>query len=250
MAKQVIVDGFDICKPQECKDETEVVILSINSSCNVNVVWTVYNNDNIPSSSEIQWSFNNKTFSNSTGNTIGNKPWEKTINISGTGVLYLKAKVIIDNQSYFSEINSFVIGSCSSSSSSSASICSCTGCPDDCCPPDDYDADGNGEFYIQWNTYSIPSKVLVVTPALDGDCLTKNNCDYSQSTILFESECEKTDGWECSCFIANQNNLPLGIIVLPDCEGFGDVWWSIYICGPGGYEYSAEGDNDGLCCPH
>lgn len=251
MAKQVIVDGFDICKPPECKDETEVVILSINSSCNVNVVWTVYNNDNIPSNSEIQWSFNNDSFKNSSGNARGNKPWETDIKVGSNGVLYLRAKVIINNQSYFSKTHTFSVVDCSSSSSS-AFDCLCDGCPDECCESRNYaeggyDAQDNGIFYIQWNTFFVPDKLLVVTPP--PDCVDDpNNCHYEASTILFETPCEGTFGPRCSCFVANRNQLPLGVIIDPNCEGTDNTWWEVYICGPEGYEFSAAGGNEGLCC--
>ena len=113
MAKKIIINDYDNCVPATCEDNTEIAILSVTSNnCSIVVGWTVYNNTNSVLSNKICWSLNKKTFSNKTDSISGDYPWTTTIPISDNGVVYLKARVDIDNKIYFSKEQTIILNSC------------------------------------------------------------------------------------------------------------------------------------------
>ena len=108
MAKQINIDGYDICQPPVCEDNTEVVILSVVEG-SIIVKLTVYNNDDTPSLIAVEYSINNQRFNNIQETQEEDKPWTITIEPEELGLMFLRAKVVINNRKYFSKIRTIQI---------------------------------------------------------------------------------------------------------------------------------------------
>jgi len=110
MAKQIIIDGNDICQPPICDDNTEVVILSVIEG-SIIIEFTVYSNDNTPSLIAVEYSINNQRFNNIQETQGNNRPWTVTIEPDELGLMFLRAKVVINNREYLSKIRSIQVTS-------------------------------------------------------------------------------------------------------------------------------------------
>jgi len=108
MAKQIIIDGNDICQPPVCDENTEVVILSVVEG-SIIVNFTVYNNDAPPSLIAVEYSINNKRFDNIQETQGGDRPWTIVIEPEELGLMSIRAKVVINNRKYFSKIRTIQV---------------------------------------------------------------------------------------------------------------------------------------------
>ena len=57
------------------------------------------------------------------------------------------------------------------------------------------------------------------------------------------------NGVKACCFMVHQDDLPIGVLVEPNCEGTSNTSWCVYIEGPSGYNTTVCNEDDGICLP-